>query len=1051
MERELGRGGMAVVYLGRDLRHGRDVAVKVFKVEGGPADGAPRFLHEIQIAARLAHPNILPLHDSGESDGLLYYVMPFVPGESLRQRLEREGALPVADALSIACEVAGALSYAHSHGVIHRDIKPENILFIADHAVVADFGIARAISAGGWDESQLGKGPIGTPTYMSPEQARGGSRVDGRSDVYSLGCVLYEMLTGEPPFRGSTPEELVVQHMEAEPLPVQARRPTLPRELQAAVGKALAKHPADRYPTAQQFGEALAQLLADQRQEGAARAAEVPAGAPSLVKRWALPVLAAGAIVYALFQPSGIRGGWSRADPDLYLVAPFAHQDSAAPGLLNGDQCARLLHQALTRWEDVALVDSRWTADRLAQLGHAPSLEDLARLARSAHAGKLLSGEVLQVGDSVQVRGVLYDAGRSSRILREYRIVIVGSLADAERKFSDLADSLLLPRAGTELATGGVLGTRQIGAWRAYDSGHVSLAGWNLPEAARHFRRALDLDPQYGLAHLWLAQTMSWQGEEADSWRDQVLAALGTTPPLPPRERAWAVALAALGEARFQEACDRYGEMIKRDSLDFRGWYGRAECRARDPVVVADANSPSGWRFRSSYHAAIRDYQRALVLIPSSHLAFRGAAFSRLSEMFFAEPNLIRRGTKGSDSRAFDFAAYASLDHDTLAFIPQQFSALTELRPGNRISPSLGQAVAMSRRTLLAVTAEWARAFPGNAEALASQGLALEVAGELAEGDVRSDSAAQLFQRARALTTDPTLQVELASAELRILVKRGQFDRAEHLADSMLLARPSPTPEEAPYLAAAAVLRGKGAQAASLARLAAPTEYFWGPDGRVLSVPLPLRETALALEVYASLGGPADSVAELQRRARRQLETMVGQPNRRDVGMALFDRSSALLFPSDGWWPIIPPHKPVDYLLQLQRLVAEQQGSEARRLLAEIRQRRRDLGAGEIPLEVALQEYQVELAIGDSTAAIDGLDGVLSSVTTQGSDLLGRVAPTAALVRAMALRARLAGQRGDAPTARKYAGTVAGLWEHADRGLAPVVVEMRRITVAPSR
>ena len=206
---------MAVVYLARDLRHLREVAIKLFPVESEePTEGSQRFLQEIQIAARLAHPNILPLHDSGEADGFLYYVMPYVPGETLRKRLDREGALPVPDALRIARDVADALAYAHSHGVIHRDIKPENILFISDHAVVADFGIARAISAGALEEWKIA-GPVGTPAYMSPEQARSESRVDGRSDIYSLGCVLYEMLTGDPPFRGSTPEEVVVQHLEA--------------------------------------------------------------------------------------------------------------------------------------------------------------------------------------------------------------------------------------------------------------------------------------------------------------------------------------------------------------------------------------------------------------------------------------------------------------------------------------------------------------------------------------------------------------------------------------------------------------------------------------------------------------------------------------------------------------------------------------------------------------------------------------------------------------------------------------------------------------------
>src|SRR5437879_6456045 len=202
LEGELGHGGMAFVYLAHDLKHHRSVAITVLKPELAAALGPERFLREIEIAARLTHPNILSLHDSGEADGLLYYVMPFVEGESLRDHLAREKRLPVAEAVGIACEVADALEHAHQHGVVHRDIKPENILLAGGQAVVADFGIARAIVAAG-DRSVTESGiAVGTPAYMSPEQAAGARELDARSDIYGLACVLHEMLTGQPPFTG---------------------------------------------------------------------------------------------------------------------------------------------------------------------------------------------------------------------------------------------------------------------------------------------------------------------------------------------------------------------------------------------------------------------------------------------------------------------------------------------------------------------------------------------------------------------------------------------------------------------------------------------------------------------------------------------------------------------------------------------------------------------------------------------------------------------------------------------------------------------------------
>jgi hypothetical protein len=240
LEKQIGMGGMATVYLARDLRHERNVALKLMHPDLSVHMGQERFLHEIQIAAKLAHPHIVPVHDSGSINGQPYYVMPYVDGESLRDRLEREGQLAVGDALAIAHDVAEALSYAHERGVVHRDIKPENILLSDDHALVADFGIARAASVA--SELRLTKvGTVmGTPQYMSPEQSAGSEAVDGRSDVYSLACVLYEMLGGVPPFTGPTAHGIARQHIHAIPRPVSDLRRTVPDNIAAALERALA-------------------------------------------------------------------------------------------------------------------------------------------------------------------------------------------------------------------------------------------------------------------------------------------------------------------------------------------------------------------------------------------------------------------------------------------------------------------------------------------------------------------------------------------------------------------------------------------------------------------------------------------------------------------------------------------------------------------------------------------------------------------------------------------------------------------------------------------
>ena len=257
IEREVGAGGMAIVYLAQDLRHGRRVAAKVLRPELAAVIGAERFLAEIKTTAHLQHPHILPLFDSGEADAYLFYVMPFVEGETLRNRLTREKQLPVADAVRIATEVASALGYAHRHGVVHRDIKPENILIHDGQALVADFGIALAASkASGSRMTETGMS-LGTPHYMSPEQAMGEREITARSDIYALGVVLYEMLTGEPPFTGNTAQAVVARVLTESPRSLVTQRHTIPRYVEAAVLTALEKLPADRFATAAEFAEAL--------------------------------------------------------------------------------------------------------------------------------------------------------------------------------------------------------------------------------------------------------------------------------------------------------------------------------------------------------------------------------------------------------------------------------------------------------------------------------------------------------------------------------------------------------------------------------------------------------------------------------------------------------------------------------------------------------------------------------------------------------------------------------------------------------------------------
>jgi eukaryotic-like serine/threonine-protein kinase len=411
VEDEIGRGGMATVYRAHDLKHDRSVALKVLRPELAASLGPERFLREITLTARLDHPHILPLLDSGETDGLLYYVMPFVEGESLRARLDREKQLPLDDALRIAREVADALGYAHQHGIVHRDIKPENILLARGHARVADFGIARALTAaGGQSLTETGLA-VGTPAYMSPEQAGGDREIDARTDVYSLGSVVYEMLAGQPPYTGAT-AGAILSRKAMEPVPsLRVVRETVPQAVEQAVTRALAKAPADRFGSAQQFAEALEQRVA-------------PASLFAFRYSLGLGLLAAGAVAgYLLIA----KGGGAPAGPRIESLAVLPLENHS--GDSQQDYLAAGMHEALIldlgRLSGLKRVSARGSVMRYQNTKRTPK-EIGAELGVDA----LISGSVQRSGDRVRITAHLVRTADEEPLWsddyeREFRDVLV--------------------------------------------------------------------------------------------------------------------------------------------------------------------------------------------------------------------------------------------------------------------------------------------------------------------------------------------------------------------------------------------------------------------------------------------------------------------------------------------------------------------------------------------------------------------------------------------------------------------------------------------------
>src|SRR5689334_5988633 len=398
---------MATVFLADDRKHGRPVAIKVLHAELAAALGAERFLREIEIAARLQHPHILPLYDSGSAGGFLYYVMPYVEGESLRDRLNREKQLSLEDTLRVATEVASALAYAHSRGVVHRDIKPENIMLSGGTAVVADFGIARAVTAAGEGQHLTQTGTIiGTPAYMSPEQSSASAEIDGRSDQYSLACVLYEMLVGAPPFTGPTAQAIIARHSLDMVSPPSIVRATIPDAVEGAILRALSKVPADRYPTTALFAEA---LNTPSTATGAHRRATLERAArrPRAGLRRAVPVIVAAAAVAGYVLIRSTRPGRGTAvgglDPRHVAVLYFADESNTHGLAYLADGLTEALIDGLRPVSGLTVISKNGVAP------YRGSLVALDSIARALNVGTIVQGGVDDVGGRYRVSVNLID------------------------------------------------------------------------------------------------------------------------------------------------------------------------------------------------------------------------------------------------------------------------------------------------------------------------------------------------------------------------------------------------------------------------------------------------------------------------------------------------------------------------------------------------------------------------------------------------------------------------------------------------------------------
>jgi len=1016
IERELGHGGSASVYLARDLKIPRLVALKVLAPELALAVRIERFRREIAIAARLNHPHILPLFEADEAGGLFFYTMPPVHGESLGARLSRVGRLPIDEALRIAGQVAEALEYAHSQGVIHRDIKPGNILLDpSGHVWVADFGIARAIAGEGSEPLTETGSAMGTVAYMSPEQISGAVQLDGHTDIYSLGCVLYEMLAGAPPYTGPTVQSVLAKQLVDPVPPIGTARPDVPSGVARIIERALVKDPRERFRTAAEFGSALAAGRPARR-----------ISKPHVLAVTLGAILIGGAVVATntlLRQPST-----TVLDALRYVVLPLDRADTTlAPGL-EGQ-----VRDALKAWSDIAVVDERRVTEALAERGTgALTNRDAQVVARALGAGRFVRGEVATAGDSLRIHAAVYDASGSGAILPDATVKVGRDVSDSLLR--KLAEALLFGTGerGDRLAT--ERATRSIRARNAMARGLGAVDQWDLTAADSAFVAAAQADPDYAQANLWLALARAWSGAELTRWRIAAEQAALRRDRLSERDRE--ISDAVLNQARgdLGRACPLWRQITRREPGGFAAWYGSAYCQASDEVVLRDPASPSGWRFRTSYHSALLAYQRAFASLPSILRAFRQGSYEALRRLFMTG-GYARRSGQALPPDTITFDAVAEWQGDSLALVPYPDRPTTRrhvTRPGAR-----EEALRHLRVEFRNVALTWLTSSPSDADAMEAAAIGLGMLGD--------PGALDTLRRARTLVRDPSQRLRVAVAEVWMQIAsalpsdRAGLRRARELADSLLREQPPGRATDPLQLAGLAALTGRADLTAS---------YYREPRaGETLGAPGPLRASAPPLLAYAALGGPADSLAALERSVGEVIEQRLPPEERLPARLQWLAWPATLAFPTYRFAAISELAGKGDYLLDLQAMWARGDTLAVRRGFNAMRAARREILPADLTLDALYPEAELLDALGDRRGAAAWLDPTLQALfqvaphapTSRVSAVRG-----AALVRAMALRARLAEELGDREGAARWAAAVRILWSDADPFLQPVVRQLRR-------
>ena len=1015
IERAVGEGASATVYLAHDQKQDRQIALKVLDRELSNAIGAQRFLQEIRITSRLQHPHILPIHDSGEWEGLLYYVLPFVSGESLRARLDREKQLPIEECVQLTCDVASALAHSHSKGVIHRDVKPENILLSDGHALIADFGIARTIESTSAERLTSSGLIVGTSQYMSPEQASGEREIDARSDIYSLGCVLYEMLAGVEPFNGPTVQAIIAQRFTHAPRPVTTYRPTVPEHLVHVLDRALAISPADRFQTMKEFESELPRSsTGERRRPGRAIRDTLQTGRGRL--GLAAAVVASVAILLAVVPGSRAISSFFTSSPKLdtalYVVLPPVTPSGSATATTT--EVGDLLHEALSRWTGIDIVKQVTVQNALRKSTFPRDIDEAKKIAARLGAGKLIWGRV----DSDTKPNARYQFSLVDLTTERVREISVAG--DSAKLGSTVAFALLRDPKWPPDAALAETHTRSYPALQAYGKGHAALKTWDLGSAHKLFATAVQLDPEFVDARFWSAQLGSWT--KSNGWfRDAVYAA-SKSASLPLRESALARALGAMAGANYPDACKEYRALIAADSMDYMAWHGLGECLRKDEAVTRSSNSPSRYMFRASFRGAAMALTRAVQLEPGAHAI---VAFTTIQRLLATSPTSVRRGADATG--AYTFAAYPSLSADTLSYIPYPLKEFTALP----LSAIRGRDEALDRnaRELEQFANAWIAAAPGNPDAYEALATVLEGQGNIAPRIPGRQSASEALARALALTSDPVQRTRLAASEVRLRIKRGEFREANRLADSMLSKAAARDSDEL------IAISGYVGRTRAFSRFAQGYEGWLPKAVSQFNVPDELNMNASELFARAALGECGGNITTIEGQLTRNIENYITPEKRDALRHILTARSYSLLVPCTNGQSALLIAKVEGRLARAQQAFAKKEFRATRSILDSLMAGRGKTRPGDLSLDFYFQEAWLRAKIGDTLGAVKQLDRALGALGAMSAGALKEPGSAAALGRVMILRAQLAVGARDAAAASQWTAAVDQLYSGADAPL----------------